>query len=177
MSNREFGTVHSVALSQFTIPTSQFNSMIARSGWWRKPHPARGLQGGADAFELRFELVQHFGGARQFAGGDEALDPGADLYHSGCSHVAGAAFEHVGRLVHGLGLSPLDRPAQLVQPERHIVDEEGDYPGQFVRFTVALVPAPALQHGEVEAGSLLGGAWVLVARAIGVFLLGVWDPT
>ena len=32
-------------------------SIIARSGWWRRPHPARGLQGGADAFELRFELV------------------------------------------------------------------------------------------------------------------------
>src|SRR5688500_5181693 len=58
-----------------------------------------GFQGGADAFEFRFEIVKQLGGARQFAGGAETLDPGADLRHLNCSHVTGAAFEHVGRLL------------------------------------------------------------------------------
>src|SRR5829696_8083675 len=75
-----------------------------------------GFQGGADAFELRFELVQQLGGVRQFTRGAESLDPGADLRHLNCSHIARAAFEHVGRLLHLLGLSPLDRLPQLFQP-------------------------------------------------------------
>src|SRR5918912_570326 len=79
-----------------------------------------GFQGGADAFELRFELVQQLGGARQFTGGAESLDAGADLCHLARSHITETAFEHVGRLLHLLGLSPLDRLPYIIQPERHV---------------------------------------------------------
>src|ERR687898_1394303 len=79
-------------------------------------HRDCGFQGGANAFEFRFEIVKQLGDAQQFAGGAETLDPGADLCHLNCSHVTGASFEHVGRLLRLLGLSPLDRLPQLIQP-------------------------------------------------------------